>query len=666
MSILRVERWEIPAAELGPENPLPPLQRRTEIHEAYVPGAGLPEEIVRNLSYGRVRRMLPYTIQDGYGRELRLSTFRVAVLQNEILRAAFLLELGGRLWSLVHRPSGRELLYRNPVIQFADLGLRNAWFCGGVEWNVGTIGHSPFTCSPLYAARVDRPDGTPVLRMYEWERFRDMPFQIDVSLPDGSPVLFVRVRLHNPNDGDVPAYWWSNIAVPERSDVRVIVPAVSAFGVGPDGRRLARIGAPEDEGRNYSYPVRTGYDRDWYFDIPRGSRPWIAALDGEGRGLIETSTARLAGRKLFVWGMGRGGRKWQRFLSPRGGAYLELQAGLAKTQMEHLAMPAGSSCEWLEAYGFLEVDPGKVHGDWGSARRAVESALDALIPRAELEAQLERSRPLADAPPVEILQRGSGWGALETLRRKAAGEPSSCSPALVFDRASLQDAQKAWLSLLETGAFPEGVAEFPPGGFLTGERWRELLETAVHGGSEADWRAWLHLGIMRFHEGLLDAAQEAWKRSMELAPTPWALRNLAVLAAQEGRPAEAAQLSLAAVRLRPGCPQLLVECGRFMMEAGRPAQWLALVARLSPALRSMGRIRLLEAQAALAIGDLDCVERFLADEVIVQDIREGENSLSDLWDAYQERLARDGTGRGGPYAPLPEHLDFRLKSSDPA
>ena len=68
-----------------------------------------------------------------------------------------------------------------------------------------------------------------MLRLYEWERIRQVPFQIDAYLPDGSPVLFVRVRIVNPHDREVPMYWWSNIAVPETAETRVIVPADAAL-----------------------------------------------------------------------------------------------------------------------------------------------------------------------------------------------------------------------------------------------------------------------------------------------------------------------------------------------------------------------------------------------------------------------------------------------------
>src|SRR5437773_627507 len=81
----------------------------------------------------------------------------------------------------------------------------------------------------------DQYDGTPVLRLYEWERVRCVPFQIDCWLPDDSPFLMVRVRIINPNDHAIPMYWWSNIAVPEHADVRVLGPADKAYRHDYDG-----------------------------------------------------------------------------------------------------------------------------------------------------------------------------------------------------------------------------------------------------------------------------------------------------------------------------------------------------------------------------------------------------------------------------------------------
>ena len=358
MSELYIDTWRLPAAELGPENPLPPLDR-PRLQPVL---SGKPEF---DPEAGYVPDYLPYPIQDGYTRQRQPRDLKVAVLENEMLRAMFLLDYGGRMWSLLHKPSGRELLYVNPMFQPANLAMRNAWFSGGVEWNMGVIAHTPFTCSPMFAARISTPDGTPVLRLYEWERIRCAPYQIDAYLPNGSPVLYVHVKLVNPFDHALPMYWWSNIAVSEREDVRVIVPAAEAYQYALSVENLKTVAIPMVDGRDISYTTNGQRAADYFFLIPPRQRPWISTLDGEGKGLIQTSTAVLRGRKLFLWGTGQGGTRWQEWLSGPNRNYLEVQAGLAPTQLEYALLPAQSELSWLEAYGLMEADPAVVHGsDW--------------------------------------------------------------------------------------------------------------------------------------------------------------------------------------------------------------------------------------------------------------------------------------------------------------
>ncbi len=674
MSELRIETWSMLGADLGPESPLPPLRTAKDPHEAK--GApGVPQDMLRNMAYGRVPSFLPYTVQDGYTRRLHPREFRAAVLENEHLRATFLLELGGRLWSLVHKPSGRELLECNPVFQPANLAIRNAWFSGGVEWNIGTIGHCVFTCSPLFAARLRCDDGTPVLRLYEWERIRQVPFQLDAYLPDGSPVLFVRVRIANPHGREVPMYWWSNIAVPETPRTRVIVPAESAFKFGYGGEGLGLCPIPDVDGTDVSYPTNSDRSTDYFFYVPDGRRRWIAALGEDGAGLVQTSTDRLRGRKLFLWGQGPGGRRWQAFLSQPGHAYIELQAGLARTQAEHVPMPAGADWAWLEAYGLMETDPATAHGsDWASAQQAVEGRLESLIPRAELEAEFGRSSEMADRPPEELIQRGSGWGALENLRRHARGEPPFCSQRLVFDAASLGSAQAPWMALLRDGAFPDADPTAEPAGYMVQAEWRELLESAAAAGRAASWLAWLHLGVMRYGDREREAARAAWEASLGQAETPWAMRNLAVLAREDGRLDEAAELYLGACRMRPSLLPLALECGRALIAAGRHAEWLDLVEELPDAVRLAGRTRLLEGQAALAAGDFGRVQGVLDSATVVDDLREGERSLSDLWFACHEQRLSAAEGipvddalraRVRREFPVPAELDFRMSADPP-
>ncbi|NED09129.1 DUF5107 domain-containing protein, partial [Streptomyces sp. SID6648] len=68
-----------------------------------------------------------------------------------------------------------------------------------------------------------------------------------------------------------------------------------------------RVPVPEHEGVDRTYPTRSTYAADYFYEVPDGRRRWIAALDGNGQGLVQTSTDVLRGRKLFVWGTGPGG-----------------------------------------------------------------------------------------------------------------------------------------------------------------------------------------------------------------------------------------------------------------------------------------------------------------------------------------------------------------------
>ena len=200
-------------------------------------------------------------------------------------------------------------------------------------------GHTPFTCSPVFAAKLSLKDGTPVLRMYEFERIRGVVYQMDFFLPEGSKVLYARMRVVNPALHATAMYWWSNIAVPHVEGARVVVPAVGAYTplngimtvVPVPTIRLADVvqRLPEDNrfrrkmeavggDIDITYPDNNPVSVDYFFRTDKTRRMYTCQLSPEGYGLFQASTSRLVGRKIFVWGQGPGGRKWQEYLSGEG------------------------------------------------------------------------------------------------------------------------------------------------------------------------------------------------------------------------------------------------------------------------------------------------------------------------------------------------------------
>ncbi|MFC9080056.1 DUF5107 domain-containing protein [Streptomyces sp. NPDC057062] len=650
VTTIRRDTMTVPAAALGPDNPLPPLRPLDEVHRIEDRDReDLPRDMARQIGWEPLHSLLPVRVRDGYGRARAPMDIDTVVIENDRLRATVLPGLGGRIASLFHKPTGRELLYRNPVFQPACFALNGAWFSGGIEWNIGATGHTTLSCSPLHAARVTAPDGGEMLRLWEWERLRDLPFQVDLWLPEGSDFLYVGVRIRNPHERPAPTYWWSNIAVPE--ECRVLAPAEEAYGFGYE-RRLHRVPVPTYDGADRTYPMNGAHPADYFYEVPDGRRRWIAALDEDGRGLVQTSTDVLRGRKLFVWGTGTGGRRWQAWLTQPGtGGYCEIQAGLARTQLEHVRLEPASEVSWLEAYGPLEAER---EGEWTTVVSGAEARLDGALPRPVVDAAYNAWLPYADADPGETLAFGSGWGALELLRSggKLPGTP--------FEETTLGEAQAPWRELLLTGSLPESRRVAPPGETLVAPHWRDMLETAP-----ARPLTEYHLGVAQWHAGDRAQAVRSWERALELAPSLWPLLRCLAVADQE-----AGNRERAADRYAEAFDDLCRErrddgeswtaataaLGREALETllavHRVAEARAVWNRLHHATRERGRFRLLGARLLLAEGDRAGARSVFDAGFEVADLREGAETIGELWAELTDE-------------PLPARYDFRMRPGDP-
>lgn len=673
MSELYFKTYFMPAAPLGPPNPLPDLRSTADAHAHVEVDETVSLGEARYMGYAPVRGILPYTMQDGYSRMKRRKRFETAVLENEHLRATLLPELGGRLWSLYDKDAGRELLHVNPVFQPCNLALRNAWFSGGVEWNVGIIGHSPLTAEDMACEALELADGTPALRMYQYERIRRLLYRVEFFLPEETRALYVRVRIDNTSDQETAVYWWSNMAVDEREDVRVIVPADKAFHYGY-GRKLTKVpvpvmrAAPRARAWDVSRPTCLPQAMDFFFDVKPDARPFIAAVGADGYGVCQTSTRALRGRKLFVWGMGAGGRHWQTFLAQEGCAYIELQSGLARTQLEHLPMGGRKTISWLETYGPVQVDPARAQGpDWEGAVSATAEALTAQRGPAETLEMLHAwvAHDLDGQSGGRVVHRGMGFARVEKLLLGDAFHTAGLSLKAMYQGAQ----ERPWGELATKGELPCPPPEDPPLSYQTGEAWERALEGAIASGRSAHWFAYYHLGVMRAARGADGEAREAFERSLALEENAWALRCLAVLDARAGEEARAADRLCRAVEMVE-CRPLVLEALEMLERTDQYERMLRLIEGLPEPLRGRargpGRIDVYAACASIRAGRYDEARRLLGERIVLPDLREGDTRLSDLW---FELCARERFGCADDQAlawarknvRLPRYLDFRMR-----
>jgi len=371
---------------------------------------------------------------------------------------------------------------------------------------------------------------------------------------------------------------------------------------------------------------------------------------------------------MFCWGMNPGGRRWQEYLSELGCAYVEIQAGLARTQLECLPMPPRAEWTWTEAFALMDADAPTVHSeDWGAAWRGVDAALERVLPRARLEGLHEAFAATTSRAPEALLSHGAGWGALERRRLAAHGEVDRLPEELVFPDDSLGPDQAPWLALLEAGSLPQGDPQDAPGHFMAQPEWRAMLEEGIRAGRCDHWLAWLHLGVMRFEALDRQGAQAAWERSLELTRSAWALRNLAVLRQREGDAAGAEQLLRQAWELGTPIAPLALEYAACLKRAGEHEALGRFAAALPDDIRRHERMRILAAWAALEAGRFDEVAPLFDHEFAT--IQEGEVTLTDLWFAWHAARLADAEGipndealqrRVREECPPPRHIDFRI------
>ena len=660
MTTINVSKKVIKSAKMNGESSLPTLESHVWRISGYT---AVDERDDFFVGYGIESTSFPYKEQNMYSEELYDTEVDTIVLENEYLKAEFWPELGGKLVSLIDKQTGKDLLFYNPVIRPRNLARRNAWTSGGVEWNCGIFAHHVHTCDRLFTAITKLEDGTPVLRMYEYERIRKVVYQMDFFLPEGSKLLFARMRITNTTPRVTPIYWWSNIAVPTVADGRVIVPTDFAYANNYQGS-MALIPVPYRDGNELSYPDNIPRAADYFYKLPDNKRKFECYVNGDGYGIVQCSTSRQKGRKLFVWGQGAGSEHWQKYLTDENtdGHYIEIQAGLAYSQWESLPMPPATTWEWLEGYGAIKGDADKMHAEWKDAQIEATRALDEIISDQTLEEMLESTYKMATTPADELLFKGSGWYALENARREKCGERKF---ATHLDFGDIDYEQACWKSLLDDKTILTHDESVAPISFMYQPEWTAMLENACRGKDKENWYAHYQLATIYFTDRRIKDAKVEINRSYKLKPTAWALNVMSKIALAENHKIKAASYAVSASKMLPDDLCLTRYASECVYKYATREMCREYVEWMEKQGFSDGRVRLNMALSYIKLENIEKAQAILfADDFEVTDIREGDNILTEVY-VHLERLRAKKAGmRFNKKAVLiPEKFDFRMSEN---
>lgn len=586
------------------------------------------------INYGYRETAYPYTQQNAYCDE-KEQPVSVAILENDYLYAEFLPDFGGRLWKLYDKKKETDILYTNDVIRFRNLSIRNAWFSGGVEWNCGIIGHTPFTCSPMYCAEVKGKNSQEVLRFYEFERVRGIYYQMDFWLEENR--LLVTIRIENPNDEVVPMYWWSNMATPEFEGGRVIVPASDAYN-NSDGIGIKKSPIPIDGGIDVSYPQNIPDTIDYFYDIDLHEQKFIANVNADGYGLLQWSSHNLKGRKLFSWGHRKGSKHWQKMLTDKAGDYVEIQAGLGKTQYECLPMPPKTSWSFIECYALADIGKETVKGEYKELVEAVKKqisehgnsdALDKRLSQVENDISLQKGK---------IIYKGSGMGSLGKLF--CGGE----SEHLEF----IPDEECEYWNALADGKEPEtDIISFP-----YGENAQLLLENNAN---MCDWRINYQLALISYDKRDFKTAKEQCEKSMILENNIQNkyLYGFILYQLEDERYIYYLKKCISSA---PNTYSICERVLRLLIEDEKYCETINLFSKIDSKLQDNARLRMYLSLAYLKAGNAEKANEILTENggLNLLDFREGDKMLDILYRGIRKALYNEEDKD----ITVPEQFDF--------
>lgn len=413
---------------------------------------------------GSSGRVYPLPFIDRIAEEPVPHRWQAVWIENEFLRALVLPEIGGRIHALLDKTNGYDLIYNQPVIKPALVGLAGPWISGGIEFNWPQH-HRPATFMPVDWEIEEHADGSKTIWCADHDPLCRLKARHGICLHPGQALLELKVRAHNRTPFVQTFLWWANVATRVHEAYQSFFPP-DVYYVADHARR-SMSEYPLAQGRYYGVPYgrrsdqgvpaaevprqyipppchRDGADRQgavfpvdytandlsFYANIPvptsymgMGSQEdFFGGYDHRAQaGIVHVANHHIApGKKQWTWGNHEFGYAWDRNLTDADAAgehapYIEIMAGVyTDNQPDFSFLQPGETKSWSQHwYPIQEIGPAQ------QANLAAAVSLELGRKRFRVGVSVTRAFPKA----VVRLEQTNGAGAAEWNADLAPGKP---------------------------------------------------------------------------------------------------------------------------------------------------------------------------------------------------------------------------------------------------
>lgn len=268
--------------------------------------------------------------------------YRLISLENDYLKVTICPDLGGKVFSMIHKPSGKEVLYVPDVIRYTRILPRFYFVAGGIEVSF-PISHSP-TQNETVLYKIDKTADRIYITCGERELRFGMQWSVEYSLGAEDPFLTQRVVFHNPGSSAYPWMSWSNAALPSAPDTKYDFPR---------GKVLSHASKIDTIDWQTQGPKTEAGIKEMtgYFWKTKDANAFGAYTPSSGTGLYHIADEKIAsGIKLWSYGTGDDSA-WSLLSTARHQTYIEIQGGPIGDQSIKLEMQPGQT-RWHVEYWF--------------------------------------------------------------------------------------------------------------------------------------------------------------------------------------------------------------------------------------------------------------------------------------------------------------------------